>query len=90
MDEYEIEWIEWLEWIGTNDKGEPRHGKWRARNVIQWMKGMVEGYEGPNAMVSKNMEPRIMFQRSPYAPFQGYEKKRKYGGKGCMKMERWY
>ena len=23
------------------------------------------------------------------APFQGYENGRKYGGKGCMEMERW-
>ena len=60
-----------IELIGTNDKGEPRHGKWRKSNMSGWMKGMVKGYEGPNDMVSENVAPRTMFQRSPYAPYQG-------------------
>ena len=79
-----------IEWIGTNDKVESRNGKLKKKNMSRWMKGMVKGYEGSNDMVSENMEPRTMFQRSPYAPYQGYENGRKYGGKGCMKIEGWY
>ena len=39
--------------IGTNDKGEPRNGKWMESNVVWWIKGMVEGYKGPNDMVTE-------------------------------------
>ena len=78
-----------IEWIGTNDKGGPTHGEWRNKKMSQWMMGMVKGYKGPNDMVSENVEPRTMFQRSPNAPYQGLENGTKCGGKGCMKMDRW-
>ena len=53
--------IECIEWIGTNDMGEPRHGKWRKINVSWCIKGLVQGYEWPNDIVLENVEPRTMF-----------------------------
>ena len=59
-----------IEWIGTNDKGELRHGKWRKSNVSQWMKGMVKGYEGPNDMVSEKCRAKDHVSKESKCPIQ--------------------